>query len=55
MKHGGKVDTKIDEQKKNTVIKFIDCKIPLLVKDNLYNYNHDLKKAMRQCLTMHIL
>lgn len=32
MKLGGKVETKINEQEKNTLIKFIDCKIPLLVK-----------------------
>lgn len=45
MKLGGKVETKINEQEKNTLIKFIDCKIPLLVKDNLYNYNHNLMEC----------
>ncbi|PKK92381.1 MAG: hypothetical protein CVV61_06635 [Tenericutes bacterium HGW-Tenericutes-6] len=45
MKHVGKVETKINEQEKNTLIRFIDCKIPMLVKDNLYNYKHDLIKC----------
>jgi hypothetical protein len=48
MKHGGKVETKIDEQEKNTLIRFIDCKIPLLVKDNLYNYKHDLMECYEE-------
>lgn len=39
MKYNVKAKSKIDEQEKNTLIEFIDCKIPLLEKNNLYNYN----------------
>ncbi|MDX9691926.1 MAG: hypothetical protein RBT45_05660 [Acholeplasmataceae bacterium] len=42
------METKIDEQEKNTLIRFIDCKIPLLVKDNLYNYKHDLMQCYEE-------
>jgi hypothetical protein len=38
MNQDGKVETKIDEREKNALVRFIDCKIPLLVKDTLYIY-----------------
>lgn len=42
------MEIKINEQEKNTLIRFIDCKIPLLVKDNLYNYKHDLMECYEE-------
>lgn len=48
MRYSGKVETKIDEQEKNTLIKFIDCEIPSLVKDNLYDYKHDLMECYEE-------
>lgn len=42
------MEIKITEQEKNTLTKFIDCKIPMLVKDNLYNYKHDLMECYEE-------
>lgn len=39
---------KIMEKEKNILLSFIDCKIPLAIKDNLYDYKYDLMECYEE-------
>jgi hypothetical protein len=42
------MEVKVSREEREILKEFIDCKIPSLVKDNLYDYKHDLMECYEE-------